>query len=49
MESFRDKARACFLALMVHLGVVAMLLVSLLWTEAARPISLPAEPGPLLL
>ena len=45
MESFRDKVRACFLALMVHLGVVAMLLVSLLWTEAARPISLP---GPVI-
>ncbi len=45
MESFRDKARACFWALMVHLGVVAMLLVSLLWTAAARPISLP---GPII-
>ncbi len=45
MESFRDKARACFLALLVHLGVTAMLLVSLLWTAAARPISLP---GPVI-
>jgi colicin import membrane protein len=45
MESFRDKARACLLALLVHLGVTAMLLVSLLWTAAARPISLP---GPVI-
>jgi colicin import membrane protein len=45
MESFRDKARAFFLALLVHLGVAAMLLLSLLWTQAARPISLP---GPVI-
>ena len=45
MENFRDKARACFLALLVHLGVAAMLLVSLLWTQSARPISLP---GPVI-
>lgn len=45
MESFRDKVRACFLALLVHLGVTAMLLMSLLWTQAARPISLP---GPVI-
>jgi colicin import membrane protein len=45
MESYRDKARAYFLALLVHLGVAASLLVSLLWTQAARPISLP---GPVI-
>ncbi|MDR3385445.1 MAG: cell envelope integrity protein TolA [Rudaea sp.] len=45
MESFRDKARAFFLALLVHLGVAGSLLISLLWTQAARPISLP---GPVI-
>jgi len=45
MESFRDKARAYFLALLVHLGVAAMLLLSLLWTQAVRPINLP---GPVI-
>jgi len=45
MESFRDKARAFFLALLVHLGCVATLALSLLWTQAARPISLP---GPVI-
>jgi colicin import membrane protein len=45
MESFSDKTRAFLLALLVHLGVAAMLLVSVLWTQAARPISLP---GPVI-
>ncbi len=45
MENYRDKARAYFLALLVHVGVAASLLVSLLWTQAARPISLP---GPVI-
>ena len=45
MESFSDKTRAFFLALLVHLGVAAMLLMSLLWTQTTRPISLP---GPVI-
>ena len=46
MESFRDKARACGLAFLVHLGVVAVLLIGLFWTQSdVKPISLP---GPII-
>jgi colicin import membrane protein len=45
METFRDKTRAYLLALAVHLGVAASLLLSLFWTQEARPISLP---GPVI-
>jgi colicin import membrane protein len=45
METFRDKARAYLLALLVHLGVAASLLVSLFWVTPVKPISLP---GPVI-
>ena len=46
METFRDKARAFGLALLVHLGVVAVLLLGLFWTQSeVKPISLP---GPVI-
>ncbi|HZP67243.1 MAG TPA: cell envelope integrity protein TolA [Rudaea sp.] len=46
MESFRDKARAFGLALLVHAGVAAVLLLGLLWTQSeVKPISLP---GPVI-
>jgi colicin import membrane protein len=45
MESIGDKARAYLLAMLVHLLVAGLLLTSLLWTETARPISLP---GPVI-
>lgn len=46
MESFGDKARAYGLALLVHIGVAATLLIGLLWTQHdVHPISLP---GPVI-
>lgn len=45
MESFGDKLRAWILAVLVHLGVVALLFAGLLWTTTTRPLSLP---GPII-
>lgn len=45
MENFRDKARACLLALLVHVGVVASLLMGLLFVTPVKPVSLP---GPVI-
>jgi len=46
METFRDKARAFGLALLVHIGVAAVLLLGLFWTQSeVKPISLP---GPVI-
>lgn len=46
METFRDKTRAYGLALLVHLGVAAVLLLGLFWTQSeVKPISLP---GPVI-
>lgn len=41
MESFGDKLRAWIFAALVHLGVVALLLAGLFWTQTTRPIELP--------
>jgi len=45
METFRDKARACLFALMVHLGVIGVLLIGLVWAHESTPVSLP---GPVI-
>ena len=45
MESFGDKLRAWVLAVLVHLGVVALLFAGLFWTSTTRPLSLP---GPVI-
>lgn len=45
MESFGDKLRAWIYAVLVHLGVVALLFAGLLWTSTTRPLSLP---GPVI-
>lgn len=45
METFRDKARACLFALLVHLGVIGVLLIGLVWAHESTPVSLP---GPVI-
>jgi colicin import membrane protein len=45
MESFGDKTRAFLFALLVHLACIALMFVGLLWTQTARPVSVP---GPII-
>jgi len=45
MEKLSDKVRAFVYALLVHLACIAVMFVGLLWTQTARPISIP---GPVI-
>ena len=45
MEKFSDKVRAFVYALLVHLACLAVMFVGLLWTQTARPVSIP---GPVI-
>ena len=45
MERFGDKARAFFLALLVHLVCAGLMFFGLFWTQTARPVNLQ---GPII-